>query len=293
MSWCARHTRSGWATSTTISRASACSIEARRPGTAGSRSSASAVSSAACAASAAGLPQPPADGGVTLIRNATILTASHGTIPRGSILIRDGKIAAVGADVTEVSVDDDGRDVTGAFALGEDGRFKGLVTGLDTGPNVLTARLPDGRAARITITNHPIGGPVFSGAQVMPWRCTTVENPLSSAVSAQTSDRGRRASMPARPVRSSSNLASPRSRKRAAAKLPYGSSCMFRPGETPSMPVASAICTENPLMRRVMSGQNEVSSADGMMRPTAIPHVCGPLPAGKRRLLKGIAIHTA
>src|SRR5262245_24153053 len=31
-----------------------------------------------------------------LIRNATIMTASHGTIENGSILIRNGKIAAVG-----------------------------------------------------------------------------------------------------------------------------------------------------------------------------------------------------
>lgn len=35
-----------------------------------------------------------------LIKNATILTASHGTIQNGSILVRDGKIAAVGANVT-------------------------------------------------------------------------------------------------------------------------------------------------------------------------------------------------
>src|SRR5207253_5847462 len=38
--------------------------------------------------------------GETLIRNATIMTASHGTIENGSILIRDGKIVAVGKDVT-------------------------------------------------------------------------------------------------------------------------------------------------------------------------------------------------
>jgi imidazolonepropionase-like amidohydrolase len=37
--------------------------------------------------------------GLTLIRDATILTVSHGTIPKGSILIRDGKIAEVGPDV--------------------------------------------------------------------------------------------------------------------------------------------------------------------------------------------------
>ncbi|HTS12312.1 MAG TPA: amidohydrolase [Candidatus Limnocylindrales bacterium] len=36
---------------------------------------------------------------VVLIQNATILTVTHGTIEHGSILIRDGKIADVGADV--------------------------------------------------------------------------------------------------------------------------------------------------------------------------------------------------
>jgi imidazolonepropionase-like amidohydrolase len=36
---------------------------------------------------------------VTLIQNATILTVSQGTIENGSILIRDGKIAAVGTDI--------------------------------------------------------------------------------------------------------------------------------------------------------------------------------------------------
>jgi imidazolonepropionase-like amidohydrolase len=39
----------------------------------------------------------------TVIKNATILTVTHGTIERGSILIRDGKIAAVGPDVSAPS----------------------------------------------------------------------------------------------------------------------------------------------------------------------------------------------
>jgi len=42
---------------------------------------------------------PFADNAVTVIQNATIMTASHGTIERGSILIRDGKIAEVGEEV--------------------------------------------------------------------------------------------------------------------------------------------------------------------------------------------------
>ncbi len=41
---------------------------------------------------------PPA-GSLVAITNATILTASHGTIERGTIIIRNGKIAEVGANV--------------------------------------------------------------------------------------------------------------------------------------------------------------------------------------------------
>jgi imidazolonepropionase-like amidohydrolase len=48
-----------------------------------------------CAASA----NPPDAPAAILIQNATILTVSHGTIEHGSILIKDGKIAEVGADV--------------------------------------------------------------------------------------------------------------------------------------------------------------------------------------------------
>lgn len=37
--------------------------------------------------------------GVTLIKNATVITITHGRIEHGSVLIRDGKIAEVGANV--------------------------------------------------------------------------------------------------------------------------------------------------------------------------------------------------
>ena len=42
---------------------------------------------------------PPDSAPVILIQNATILTVSHGTIEHGSILIKDGKIAEVGASI--------------------------------------------------------------------------------------------------------------------------------------------------------------------------------------------------
>jgi imidazolonepropionase-like amidohydrolase len=51
------------------------------------------------AAGALAVPVPRA-ARLVAVTNATIMTASRGTIARGTILIRDGKIAAVGADVT-------------------------------------------------------------------------------------------------------------------------------------------------------------------------------------------------
>jgi imidazolonepropionase-like amidohydrolase len=39
------------------------------------------------------------DSGVTLIKNATVITITHGRIEHGSVLIRDGKIADVGTDI--------------------------------------------------------------------------------------------------------------------------------------------------------------------------------------------------
>src|SRR5580693_4103554 len=43
--------------------------------------------------------EPAAQAHELLIKNATILTASHGTINNGSILVRNGKIAEVGTNV--------------------------------------------------------------------------------------------------------------------------------------------------------------------------------------------------
>src|SRR5207302_161929 len=79
----------------------------------------------------------------------------------------------------------DGADVTRAFAARPDGRFEGLVTGLRDGPNTLRARLPDGSGAEVTITSHPIGGPVFSGPQIQPWVCGTEAAGLGKPTDAQ------------------------------------------------------------------------------------------------------------
>ena len=90
-----------------------------------------------------------------------------------------------GADADQVVVDVDGRDVTDAFALRPDGRFTGRVEGLAQGENVLTATLAGGAGARITLTNHPVGGPIFSGPQIQPWLCTTEAQGLGAPLDAQ------------------------------------------------------------------------------------------------------------
>ena len=77
--------------------------------------------------------------------------------------------------------------MTSAFALRPSGRLEGLVTGLKVGANTLTVRGADGAGKRITITNHPIGGPVFAGPQVTPYACNPNASnpPLGEAVDAQ------------------------------------------------------------------------------------------------------------
>ena len=84
-----------------------------------------------------------------------------------------------------VKVDVDGRDVTAAFAQRPNGRFMGVVEGLKVGANVVSAKAKGAAAAKITITNHPIGGPVFAGFQVQPWICETEANGFGPPKDAQ------------------------------------------------------------------------------------------------------------
>jgi len=53
----------------------------------------------------------------TLIQNATVLTASHGTIQNGSVLIRDGKIAAVGKNIKPRDANARVIDATGKYVI--------------------------------------------------------------------------------------------------------------------------------------------------------------------------------
>src|SRR5262249_59580717 len=68
----------------------------------------------------------------------------------------------------DVRVALNGTDVTGVFGVDGSGRFIGVVDGLLIGDNHLEAFVAPPtlkQAAEITITNYPIGGPVFSGSR--------------------------------------------------------------------------------------------------------------------------------
>lgn len=82
-------------------------------------------------------------------------------------------VLPAGGSTTNLQVDVGGRDVTSAFRLQANGTFKGVVTGLADGPNVITASTLNTRAAALTVTNAPRHGPVFSGAQIKPFYCAT------------------------------------------------------------------------------------------------------------------------
>src|SRR3954470_15244069 len=65
------------------------------------------------------------------------------------------------------------RNVTSALRRTGSRSLVGLVRKLPVGRVALTARISGGSAARLYVTNHPIGGPVLAGPQIKPWTCQT------------------------------------------------------------------------------------------------------------------------
>jgi hypothetical protein len=98
------------------------------------------------------------------------------TLSNRADLISDGQALVQvrlpkGARASKLHVTLNGGDVSAAFGRRSGGRIEGVVDGLRVGRNGLVATAPRARGARLTITNHPNGGPVFSGPQIQPWRC--------------------------------------------------------------------------------------------------------------------------
>jgi Tannase-like family of unknown function (DUF6351) len=90
-----------------------------------------------------------------------------------------------GVDAADVTVEAAGEEVTDAFAADPDdpARLVGLVDGLADGDSEITAVAGD-ESASITVTGHPITGPLFSGEQLPLYACTTESFGLAPATPA-------------------------------------------------------------------------------------------------------------
>ena len=96
----------------------------------------------------------------------TTLSTRPDMVSGGDVLVA---VEGASADL-RVTVGD--RDVSDAFSGDGDGGMTGLVTGLPEGESVIEAASSPA-AGSLTVTNHPVTGPVFSGPHLEPFACTT------------------------------------------------------------------------------------------------------------------------
>jgi hypothetical protein len=96
----------------------------------------------------------------------SVVSTRADLVSGGDALVRIGGVkTAKGLRVT-VS----GKNRSKAFAKRSDGTVTGLITHLKLGKSTILASAGR-RAAKLVVTNHPKGGPVFSGPQLQPWKC--------------------------------------------------------------------------------------------------------------------------
>ncbi|RII17673.1 hypothetical protein DSC45_12295 [Streptomyces sp. YIM 130001] len=101
----------------------------------------------------------------------TSVSSRPDAVSGGDALVRVDVPGSVSADKVRVLAD--GRDVTDGFEEAADGSLTGVVDGLDDGRNRLTASAPGAAGGRLTLVNHPVSGPVFSGPHEQPFVCDT------------------------------------------------------------------------------------------------------------------------
>lgn len=137
-----------------------------------SRTAAAALLSLSLGLSACGAPSDPAESeGKKAGKPAAALIKVLSN--RADLISGDDALVEVvlPAGVTGTKVTLNGTDVSSQFAVRANGRYMALLTGLALGDNVLSVKARGGPASAATITNHPNGGPIFSGPQIQPWRC--------------------------------------------------------------------------------------------------------------------------
>ncbi|HEX6691891.1 MAG TPA: DUF6351 family protein, partial [Burkholderiales bacterium] len=92
---------------------------------------------------------------------------------------------------SRVEIELNGDDITSAFQVVPGTRnLRGLVAGLVVGRNELSAKARGANKVRLTVTNHPGGGPVLSGPQIVPYFCATPTPQPATATSPATNQSG-------------------------------------------------------------------------------------------------------
>ena len=139
---------------------------------------ATAPATAASARAAAPRPKPKK-------RTIPVVSVSNrpDLVSGGDVRVAVAKVKGLKRKQVRVSLN--GRDVTRQFAVRPGGRFEAVLGDLRVGRNVVQATGrrknagkkhagPDSRlrfSGRLVITNHPNGGPIFSGPQHQPYVC--------------------------------------------------------------------------------------------------------------------------
>ncbi|GAA1742854.1 DUF6351 family protein [Nonomuraea bangladeshensis] len=123
--------------------------------------------------------------------------AAHGALELEVLSSRPDQVSGGDALVrvrrpkgAKVRVLRNGEDVTGAFTETRDG-LTGLVTGLAVGRNTVTAVAGPLRRT-LTVRDHPIGGPIFSGPHQYPFLCKTERAGLGPPVADNQDGQGMR-----------------------------------------------------------------------------------------------------
>src|SRR3954463_16435106 len=101
-----------------------------------------------------------------------VLSSRPDMVSGGDALVRVELPAGVMPSDVKLTVN--GTDATARFKADVSGRsLTGLVAGLTNGANTLTATAAKKSSAKLTVGNHPITGPLFSGPQEQPFVCMT------------------------------------------------------------------------------------------------------------------------
>src|SRR4051812_8511307 len=124
---------------------------------------------------------PTASGAATPL-TISVVSNRADLVSGGDALVRIQ--APRGTPTSAVTVLLASRDITRSFVAKPGGQLLGRVPGLAVGRNRIVARAP-GSASELIVTNHPRGGPVFTGPQMKPWFCHTEEAGLGVARDAQ------------------------------------------------------------------------------------------------------------